>query len=217
MATARSYCRVMLQAVDPDSSAELPDLFCWTKYGTEAGEDIDAILARKEAERLASGGTFLWGVGNAIGPSVQALLARVAQPQVVFTPMRSRPSARDVAPALVGVWHRGTGLNGEPFELPKLSRVTSRIGSNRNYHYALVCRSEQPLGVSAGRGLSFASSHVQNLRSGSKVGASQVTSVVRRIACALGLAPSNYPVSFTADLVAPYFLRLTDYSVADGP
>ena len=59
----------MLHDVDTDSTAELlPDLFCWTKYGTEAGEDIGAILERKESERLASGGTFLWGVGNAIGP-----------------------------------------------------------------------------------------------------------------------------------------------------
>lgn len=207
----------MLHDVDTDSTAELlPDLFCWTKYGTEAGEDIGAILARKEAERLASGGTFLWGIGNAVGPSVEALLAHAADPQVVFTPMRSRPAARDVTPAQVAVWHRGIDLDGEPFEFPDSSCVTSRISPTRGYHYALVCRSEQPLGVGARRGPSFASTHVQNLRSGSKIGASQVTSVVRRIACALGLMPSSYTVSFTADLVAPYFVRLTDYSLVDA-
>ncbi|MGY2702052.1 hypothetical protein [Nocardioides sp. HB32] len=207
----------MLHDVDTDSTAELlPDLFCWTKYGTEAGEDIGAILERKESERLASGGTFLWGVGNAIGPSVEALLAHAIEPQVVFTPMRSRPAARDVAPAQVAVWHRGVGLDGEPFELQDSWRVTSRISPSKSHHYALVCRSEQPLGVSVRPRQSFASTHVQNLRSGSKVGASQVTSVVRRIACALGLIPSSYTVSFTADLVAPYFVRLTEHSLMDA-
>lgn len=205
----------MLHDVDTDT-AELPDLFCWTKYGTEAGEDIGAILARKEAERLAGDGTFFWGIGNAIGPSIEVLLAHVAEPQVVFTPMRSRPAARDVTPAQVAVWHRGIGLDGEPFELPDFSRVTSRISPTRSYHYALVCRSDRALGVNARRGPSFASTHVQNLRSGSMVGASQVTSVVRRIACALGLMPSSYTVSFTADLVAPYLVRLTNYSVVDA-
>lgn len=206
----------MLHDVDSDIPAELPELFCWTKYGTEAGEDISGILARKEAERLASGGTFFWGIGNAIGPSVEALLAHAAEPQVVFTPMRSRPAARDVTPAQVAAWHGGTCLDGEPFELPDSSSVTSRISPTRSYHYALVCHSEQPLAVGARRGPSFASTHVQNLRSGSKVGASQVTSVVRRIACALALMPSKYTVSFTAELVAPYFVRLTDYSLLDA-
>jgi hypothetical protein len=206
----------MLHDVDTDSTAELPDLFCWTKYGTEAGEDIRSILARKEAERLASGGIFFWGIGNAIGPSVEALLTHAVDPQVIFTPMRSRPAAKDVTPAQVAMWHRGIGLDGEPFELPDFSCVTSRINPTRNYHYALVCRSDQPLGVSGGRAATFASTHVQNLRSGSKVGASQVTSVVRRIACALGLTPSSYTVSFAADLVAPYFVRLTDYSLVDA-
>lgn len=216
MAPIHLYCQVMLHDVDTQSMAEhLPDLFCWTKYGTEAGEDIGTILARKEAERSVSGGTFLWGIGNAIGPSVEALLAQTEKPQVVFTPMRSRPAARDVTPAQVALWHRGFGLDGEPVELPGFSCVTSRISPNRNYHYALVCRSERPIAVSASGRPSFASTHLQNLRSGSKVGASQVTSVVRRVACALGLLPSNYTVSFTADLVAPYIVRLTDYSLVD--
>lgn len=206
----------MLHDVDTVTAAGLPEFFCWTKYGTEAGEDIGAILARKEAERLASGGIFLWGIGNAIGPSVEALLSQAAEPQVVFTPMRSRPANRDVAPAQVAVWQSGVGLDGKPFEVPAHSRVTSRISGSRNYHYALVCRSDEPVGVSSGERPSFASTHVQNLRSGSRVGASQVTSVVRRIACALGLLPTNYSVSFTADLVAPFFVRLTEYSLVEG-
>ncbi|WP_141711421.1 hypothetical protein [Jiangella alba] len=206
----------MLHDVETDTTTELPDLFCWTKYGTEAGEDSATILARKEAERLASGGTFLWGIGNAIGPSVEALLAQAPDPQVVFTPMRSRPAARDVAPAQIAVWHRGIALDGEPFELPEHSYVTSRISPTRGHHYALVCRSQEPLSVNVHPSQSFASTHVLNLRSGSKVGASQVTSVVRRTAFAPGLTPSTYTVSFMADLVAPYLVRLTEYSLMDS-
>lgn len=207
----------MLYGLDTDNRSELPDLFCWTKYGTEAGQEVGAILARKEAERSASGGTFLWGIGNAVGPSVKALLAHTAAPRVVFTPMRSRPAARDVKPAQVAVWHRGIGLDGEPFEVPGFSCVTSRISPSRNYHYALVCRSEQPLGGGARSGASFASTHVQNLRSGSKVGASQVTSVVRRISCAPSCMPLSYKVSFMAGLVPPYLVRLTNHSLVDAP
>lgn len=205
----------MPHVVDTDSTAGIPEYFCWTKYGTEAGEDISSIFERKEAERVAGGGTFLWGVGNAIGPSVDALLARSERPQVVFTPMRSRPAARDVSPTRTAVWHRGVGLDGAPYEVPNFSTVTSRITPSRSHRYALVCRSDRPIGVQAGTRPAFAAIHVENLRSGSKVGASQVTSVVRRIACALGLLPSSYSVAFTAELVAPYFVRLDDFTPVD--
>ena len=49
---------------------ELPTIFCWTRFGGEAGEPIEQILFRKEQERLANGGVFLWGIGNAVGPSI---------------------------------------------------------------------------------------------------------------------------------------------------
>lgn len=205
----------MPHVVDTDSQAGIPEFFCWTKYGTEAGEHVSSILERKEAERVAGGGTFLWGIGNAIGPSVDALLARAEKPEVVFTPMKSRPAARDVAPPRTAVWHRGVGLDGAPYEVPTFSTVTSRVTLSRAHHYALVCRSDEPIGSQAGTRPTFAATHVENLRSGSKVGASQVTSVVRRIACALGLLPSNYSVAFTAELVAPYFVRLDECTLID--
>lgn len=203
----------MLPDVEPEGSEELPDYFCWTKYGTEAGENIGSILERKERERSNSDGIFLWGIGNAIGPSLKVLLETTARPQVVFTPMRSRPAARDIAPAQTAVWRKGVGLDGEPFELPATSRVTSRVGPTRDHHFALVCRSDQPIGIATSSTPSFSPSHVENLRSGSQVGASQVTSVVRRIMCSLGRETWAYRVAFKAELVAPYFVRLTERSV----
>lgn len=205
----------MRHDVDADTTAEIPEMFCWTKYGTEAGEAIGAILARKEAERQANGGVFLWGIGNAVGPSIESLLQQTAQPQVVFTPMLSKAAARDVSPPSVAVWRSGIGLDGVHYEVPAHSRVTSRVSPAGRAHYALVCQSNAPLIASVRDGASFASTHVQNLRSGSRVGASQVTSVVRRIACAVGLLQSSYKVSFSADLVAPYLVRLTEYTLVD--
>ena len=46
----------------------IPNYFCWTKIGTEAGETIESILLRKELERISNNGIFLWGVGNSIEP-----------------------------------------------------------------------------------------------------------------------------------------------------
>jgi hypothetical protein len=46
---------------------------------TEAGEDIGAILERKETERLASGGTFLWvdpDARLAVAPAIPTLASR---------------------------------------------------------------------------------------------------------------------------------------------
>jgi hypothetical protein len=39
--------------------------FVWTRVGSNAGEEIQSITARKEAEREAGGGEFWWGVGAA--------------------------------------------------------------------------------------------------------------------------------------------------------
>lgn len=205
----------MRSDVDANNTADIPEMFCWTKYGTEAGEDAAAILARKEAERQANAGVFLWGIGNAIGPSIESLLENTSQPQVVFTPTLTKAAAHDIAPSGIAVWRSGVGLDGSHYVFPAHSHVTSRVSPTGRAHYALVCRSTTPLVANTARSASFAVTHVQNLRSGSRVGASQVTSVVRRIACALGLLQSGYKVSFTADLVAPYLVQLTENTITD--
>jgi 4-aminobutyrate aminotransferase-like enzyme len=47
----------------------VPDIFCWTKMGTEAGQTLGTILRRKELERQAGSGIFAWGIGNSLGAS----------------------------------------------------------------------------------------------------------------------------------------------------
>jgi len=193
----------------------LPDLFCWTRFGTEAGEAIEQIIARKEAERSASGGVFFWGVGNSVAPGVAELVRRCDSPELLFSPIRSRPRPADVAPSRVALWQAGETLDGERFVLPETARVTSRHDPEApRPHYALVCASAQRLELSELGRLDF--SALRNLLSGNPLGASQVTAVVSRDG-----EPREggavYPVSLRVALVAPYFLRLREpIPIGDG-
>jgi hypothetical protein len=192
----------------------LPLSFCWTRFGTEAGETINEILARKETERQANDGVFFWGIGNSIAPAVEELLRRVDAPEVLFSPIKSRPRRVDVAPDNVVRWTAAQGLTGDVFDLPSLATVTSRWDPSRGAaaHYALVCRSTEPLEITNTARVDVAA--LRNLRSGAPIGASQVTAIVAR-------APAHhddggYPVAFRATLVAPYFVRLRQPVTLDG-
>ena len=50
----------------------LPEVFVWTRFGTEAGQPIEEIIERKELERRANGGVFLWGLEQAVQKAAQA-------------------------------------------------------------------------------------------------------------------------------------------------
>ena len=67
-------------------------------FGTEAGEEIGQMLQRKEQERAANGGIFIWGIGNAVGPSIRELVRRGPKPEVLFSPIKSAPKQQDVLP-----------------------------------------------------------------------------------------------------------------------
>lgn len=193
----------------------IPQVFCWSKFGTEAGEPIEEIRARKERERQEGGGLFLWGIGNSIAPSIKLLVDVDPRPSVLFTPMLSRAAQIDVRPAGVVQWRSGLGLDGRPHQVPDHCQVTSRTsgGSARpRAHYALVCSSENPIDVDE-TGAQFSRGDVVNFASGSPVGSSQVTAVVERSGPA-DVCGTGYAVSFRATLVYPYVLRLT---VSHGP
>jgi hypothetical protein len=182
---------------------DLPTSFCWTRFGTEAGEPIGSILYRKEMERLANDGTFYWGIGNSIAPGIAALLESVEAPEVLFSPIKSRPRVVDVAPANVARWREGTNLIGDRITLPDTIRVTSRPSRS---HYALVCSATDPLDIGHLGKLRF--SKLRNLVSGRPLGASQVTAVVSREVDGAPDADDGYVVALRARLVEPYFVRL---------
>jgi hypothetical protein len=186
----------------------LPESFCWTRFGTEAGQSADQIFARKEQERVANGGLFFWGIGNAIGPSIAELVRVLDNPDVLFSPIRSAPRRDDVAPAVVVAWSEATTMSGEPYSLSARSLITSRLDpiTPRDVHYALVCYSDLSLfGPVSEEKLVFG--RLRNLLTKRPVGASQVTAVVQydRTASQTGAV---YDVNFRAVLVPPYFIRL---------
>lgn len=192
----------------------VPECFCWTRFGTEAGEEAARILEHKEEERLANRGVFLWGIGNAIGPSVKRLITVNPRPEVLFSPMKSRPKPKDVHPLAIIAWTSGQTLEGDPFSLPQYSRVTSRHdpGTKPRAHYALVCSSNGPVAISDCEDR-IELGALQNLLTGKPVGASQVTAVVRRREIT-GLPVGTYGVAMRADLVPPYFIRLRNPQIA---
>ena len=195
----------------------LPKHFCWTRFGTEAGETIDKILERKESERQRNGGIFLWGIGNAIGPSMRELLRLERKPEVVFSPIRSSPRREDVVPDTIVVWGAGRDLDGRPCQLPNWSIVTSGAAScARPYrHYALVCYSDIPLRVGT-TPTNITTGALRNLLSDNKIGASQVTAVVRYHQEIPDLG-TRYPVAIRTRLVAPFFIELCDPHLTARP
>lgn len=187
----------------------LPRCFCWTRFGTEAGQSVAQILARKEQERIANAGIFFWGIGNALGPSMIELLRRTESPEVIFSPIRSAPRPGDACPSSVVAWTIGETLSGDEYELPQRCLITSRYDpeSPRARHYALVCRSESPIKPS-GQEQRIEFGQLKNLLTGRPVGASQVTAVVRLEPTAKAENSNSYEIGFRAELAPPYFIVL---------
>lgn len=180
------------------------DAFCWTRYGTESGEDITSILERKSAEREQNGGVFLWGIGNSVRPSLAELVSRDPRPIVRFSAMVSPPRTQDRYPERVRLWLSGRGLDGRAYTVPPGSFVTSGGDVTRNYHFALVCESAAALVESAQEPLY--SAQLRNFTGGTRVGPSQVTAVVNRVDHEK--SGTLYDRGFRANLVPPYFVTL---------
>lgn len=198
----------------PDSLSDtraLPLDFCWTRFGPEAGESFDHILARKNLEREACDGVFYWGIGSSVAPALRALVAIEEAPEVLFSPISSAPRSVDVSPSHVVRWSTGVGLMGGGVDLPPGACVTSRWSPGRPGapRYALVCQSHVALVLGDHGELDF--SMLQNLCSGAPIGASQVTAVVRRQHEDVHQAAVGriYRVAMRARLVFPYLVRLS--------
>jgi len=200
------YCIIVEQPMDRKF---LPDCFCWTRFGTEAGEAIAHIFQRKEEERVANGGVFIWGIGNAVGPSIRELVQRRPRPEVLFSPIKSSARPHDVLPPAVAAWTLGETLDGDVYSLPKHSLVTSRYDpvAPRETHYALVCFSLTPIAKAEPLG-KIPFGELTNLRTGRPIGASQVTAVVHWRPVSSQDGTQAYDVAIRAELVYPYFLRL---------
>lgn len=183
---------------------DLGERLCWTRMQAEAGEGLAKIIHRKNLERQAGDGLFFWGVGNAPSRAVPAL-ARTSTPvDVLFSVMKSRPKARDVAPTALLAWRSYIDVDEVVKPLPEHVLITSRAG-NRDYHYALVCNSDAPLDVSDYG--PFDPTAFRNLGAGGAVGSSQVTALLER--CAPDKS-SAYRIAMRARLTGGLWVKLVD-------
>lgn len=197
-----------MQVMTAQLQFPLPQAFCWTRMGTEAGESLDSILDRKERERQATGGLFLWGIGNSVGAALEALAGRSSEPEVLFSCTKTQARLVDVAPDRKVIWTGAITTSGVRYHAPKGTRVMGGVVDARKLppRYALVCASDVPLHPSDHG--SFRMAELRNLLTGRRVGASQVTAVVKRVEDGPETQGGAYVVRLRARLVAPYFVRL---------
>jgi hypothetical protein len=115
---------------------------------SEAGQDLAAIVKRKEAERRALGaGIFWWGIGNSLGSAVLGAARNAGGTlPVLWSVMKSKPKKHDSNPGGIRLWEAYEDASGRICDIPPHVIVTSRA-SDREHHYALVCRSEAALSL----------------------------------------------------------------------
>jgi hypothetical protein len=176
----------------------------------EAGQALDAIIARKELERSAGEGLFFWGVGNAPAVATKVLATAKHPVDVVFSVMKTRPKAVDVDPPRILLWRKYVDANMRERPLPSHVLVTSRDSSEpgrKKHHFALMCYSTRPLRLK--KGIPFDPSAFRNVGgTQAPVGASQVTALLRKTG-EFSDSP-DYEANLTASLVESYWVRLTD-------
>lgn len=188
----------------------IPDQFVFSKMQTDAGEDIRAIRNRKELERM-TGGTFWWGIGESKGHAIETLLHTKPHPEVLFSLMPSRPSARSREPGEVFVWESFRTPQGEP-PLPPHAIVISggtRTGAPKKRYHALVCASPLPI-LANGGGTVDATQLINIGDSGRPLGSSQVTAAVSYSPKIGAVAPRPYKIAARATLEPPYFADLAN-------
>ncbi len=181
--------------------------FCWTRFGTGAGESPYTLVERKERER-ATTGIFLWGIGNAIGLSLRLLVALERPPIVVFSPTLSDFKDTGANRDFPVRWSEAVGLDGEPWTIPAGVACSSRgsIGKGaKRKHYALVCTFATPLHLATDGDPRIDVSALRDLGHKSTINGSQSTAVVERVEPA---SDPRYKIAMIAELVHPYFVEL---------
>lgn len=191
----------------------IPEIFCWTKIGTEGGQSIDEIVWRKELERGAGNGTFFWGIGNSLGnaPVLARQAIKSSRLEVLFTLMKSRAKTVDQDPPSTVLWLTYIDDTGHHRRVPDHVLLTSRgvspSGESKHRHYALVCTTRKPIRIEGQEVINAA--RTRNLGSANPVGSSQVTAVVTYDKKMKSGSENLYRVAFRADLTHQDFVRLS--------
>jgi hypothetical protein len=184
------------------------DVFVWTRYGPDAGEDVEGILARKEAERKQ--GSFWWGVGNSINREklAKALNDTGGTLHVLFSEQLKREETCR-ADDKMKLWTLYQDWqDGQWHEIPDhalvVSKDTSKPKRDQRY-YALVCESLAT--ITRLDNLYFHEESFQGYPDLGPPGRSQNnTALVKRKAQDHGRL--RYKSGFCATLLSPHFVRL---------
>lgn len=184
---------------------------CWSRMQSEAGQPLDHIIARKENERLANGGLFFWGVGNAPSTMIAPLARMEVAVPMVFSIMKGKPKAHDAAPASVVAWRKYVDQHGNERPIPPSILVTSRgdsgSGVRKSKHFALMCQSHEPLAIVKGKPFNHRGYRNAGVNGGA-IGASQVTALLTPSVADNPVA--EYEANVEATLTDGYWVRLTD-------
>lgn len=194
------------------NETNLPKTFCWSKIGTESGESLSQIIIRKERERQLGNGFFTWGIGNSLGTKIHDLVCHDTNAKILFSEIKSKAKKEDTKPDMTLLWTSFMTSEGKILELPEHVFITSRGTTSQGIkqrHYALICYKDTPLFEEH----SYPEIDFYSLRNlGSQkdmLGYSQVTAVVERSFSKNKVRKEKYyPVSFSADLAKPYFVKL---------
>ena len=126
--------------------------FVCSVVGGDAGEDLQHIVVRKEAERRAGNGEFWWGLSASLGPRVEA---KAQQNQGTLPALFSKSKAANPISNSVRVWNNWRGVLSPKIHhgrIPNHVIVTSGYDPNSktnrsDNHYALVCHSNGQLAL----------------------------------------------------------------------
>ena len=177
--------------------------FIISRMGTEAGESLERIVARKDAERAAGDGEFWWGIGTSLGRAgLLAGKSHRGELPVLFSKMLSKPKRIDSAPDDVFVWTHWETLEGRG-EIPRHVVITSRGDAAKSRHYALPCSSNTPIGLDDQ--FRFDPDLCRTAR-GRVMGGSQSTALLT--GSPYGHLAGKYAVAFEARLAPPYCPKL---------
>ncbi len=178
--------------------------FVWNVIGEDASEPLSHILIRKEAERLAGNGEFWWGLGTALGDVASVAMANNGLLPVVFSARQPKTYTSDLSAQIWNGWE--STRDGNSGSLPSHVLITSAYDPRKEGDalYALACRSSSQLVL---HDHVFNPAQCRTLKSGVSPYYAQRAAVLKG---ELAHARGSYTKGFAAELVAPWYVKLTD-------
>jgi hypothetical protein len=184
--------------------------FVWSVMGQDAAQPLTEIIIRKEAERK-SGGSFWWGIGTPLGDRVESVAILNGRTLPAWFSALDAKQAQQVSGQTVRVWKGWRSIRtGQRGIIPKHVLVLSDVKKNKKGHdlpyYALVCESDAELRL--GNHGPFDPDQCLTVANGIPPGGSQRAALLTTKGKHLH---GPYQISFKANLIGPWFVRLTDH------